>query len=150
VAGPGFVRDDFLKYLAAKKSGAAARAVSVETRRIGYGAAQEVIGLGITEKLIGAMQLAYEVRAMEELIRRISQEGAAAYGRCEVTNAVECGAVDQLLVVDTFLHDPEISDLMEQAERMNAKIIVLSREFEPGKRLEGLGGIAALLRFAVR
>jgi protein pelota len=30
---------------------------------------------------------------------------------------------------------------------MQAKIVVLSTAFEPGERLEALGGIAALLRY---
>ena len=33
------------------------------------------------------------------------------------------------------------------AERMQAKVVVLSTEFEPGERLMALGGIAALLRY---
>jgi protein pelota len=149
VAGPGFVKDDFLKFLAGKRSGIAQRALPVETRRIGYGAAQEVIGLGVTGKLIGDMQLAHEVRLMEEIIKRISQEGAVAYGRNEVIRAIEYGAVEQLLVVDALLHDYGVSRLMERAERTGAKIVVLSGEFEPGERLVGLGGVAALLRFRV-
>jgi len=147
VAGPGFIKDDFLKFLAAKKSPVAAKAIPVETRRIGYGAAQEVIGLGVTGKLIGDMQLASEVQAMDELMKRIAQEGAAAYGPVEVKKAVEYGAVEQLLVVDTLIHDPETSRLLETAERMNATVTILSSEFEPGERLSALGGIAALLRF---
>jgi protein pelota len=147
VAGPGFVKDDFLKYLASRKSDIAKRAVPVETRRIGYGAAQEVIGLGVTGKLIGDMQLAHEVRTMDELMKRIVQEGAAAYGRDDVQKAVEYGAVEQLMVVDTLLHDPDTSRLMEKAERMNATIVILSSAFEPGERLLALGGVAALLRF---
>jgi len=32
---------------------------------------------------------------------------------------------------------------------MRAKIIVLSGSFEPGERLDALGGIAALLRYRI-
>lgn len=147
VAGPGFIKEDFLKYLASKKSPVLAKAIPVETRRIGYGAAQEVIGLGVAEKLIGDMQLAHEVRTMDELMKRISQEGPAAYGREEVRKAIDYGAVEQLMVVDSLIHDPETSRLLEKAERMNAKVVILSSEFEPGERLAALGGIAALLRY---
>jgi protein pelota len=37
--------------------------------------------------------------------------------------------------------------LVEKAEQMQAKIVVLSTSFEPGERLLALGGIAALLRY---
>jgi len=39
--------------------------------------------------------------------------------------------------------------LLRDVERKRGKIVVFSTEFEPGKRLNGLGGIAALLRFEV-
>ncbi|MBO4522424.1 MAG: mRNA surveillance protein Pelota, partial [Methanomicrobium sp.] len=41
----------------------------------------------------------------------------------------------------------EIAQLLEDAEKMRADVVVLSVEFEPGKQLSALGGIAALLRY---
>jgi protein pelota len=38
---------------------------------------------------------------------------------------------------------------MDRAELQNAGIVVFSSTFEPGKQLEGLGGIAALLRYHI-
>jgi protein pelota len=52
-----------------------------------------------------------------------------------------------VLLADSLLRDRAIVPLIESAERMQAKIIVLSTEFEPGERLVALGGIAALLRY---
>jgi protein pelota len=34
-------------------------------------------------------------------------------------------------------------------EQAQGKVVVFSTEFEPGKKLDSLGGIAALLRFKV-
>jgi stalled ribosome rescue protein Dom34 len=39
---------------------------------------------------------------------------------------------------------------MVQAERTRAVVTVFSSEFDPGCQLQGLGGVAALLRFAIR
>jgi protein pelota len=39
--------------------------------------------------------------------------------------------------------------MLEDVERGRGKIVVFSTEFEPGKRLNALGGIAALLRFKI-
>jgi protein pelota len=55
--------------------------------------------------------------------------------------------VDEVLLADTLLRDPSMVPLLENSERMQAKIVVLSTEFEPGERLVALGGIAALLRY---
>lgn len=65
------------------------------------------------------------------------------------------GAADALLVSEQLLVkrrldlDPQLDALMEQARSQNAKVMVVSGHTEAGKKLEGLGGIAALLRFKV-
>jgi len=147
IAGPGFIKDDFIRYAKNKNSASAERAIVVETRRIGRGAVQDVIGTGTLEKIIGDLQLSREVKLMDDVLLRISQEGAVAYGKKQVGNAIEYGAVDEILLADSLLRDQSIVCLIESAEKMKAKIIVLSTEFEPGERLEALGGIAALLRY---
>jgi protein pelota len=147
IAGPGFIKDDFVRYAKNKNSAPAGRAIVVETRRIGRGAVQDVIGAGTLEKLIGDIQLSREVKLMDEVLLRISQNGAVAYGKKAVETAIEYGAVDEVLLADTLIRDRTIVPLIESAERMQARIVVLSTEFEPGERLDALGGIAALLRY---
>jgi protein pelota len=147
IAGPGFIKDDFLRFAKNRSCAGADRAIIVETRRIGRGAVQEVIGNGALDKLIDDLQLSREVRMMDEVLRRISQDGAVAYGRREVREAIELGAAEQVLIADTLLHDSEVTVLIEKAEAMRAAIVVLSSGFEPGERLVALGGIAALLRY---
>ncbi|MDD1701839.1 MAG: mRNA surveillance protein pelota [Methanoregula sp.] len=149
IAGPGFVKDDFVKYARNKNSAPAGRAIVIETRRIGRGAVQDVIGAGALEKLIGDLQLSREVRLMDEVLLRIAQDGAVAYGELAVVTAIGYGAVEDVLLADTMLRNPKIMQVVEDAERMQAKIVVLSTAFEPGERLDALGGIAALLRYRV-
>ena len=147
IAGPGFIKDDFVKYAKNRGSPVAEKAICVETRRIGRGAVQEVIGLGALEKLIGDLQLSHEVKFMDEILCRIAQDGAVAYGQQEVRDAIGYGAAEQVLVADTLLRDPATLALIEHAEAMRARVVVLSSSFEPGERLVALGGIAALLRY---
>ena len=147
IAGPGFVKDDFVKYAKNRNSAPVQRAVVVETRRIGRGAVQDVIGAGTLERLIGDLQLSREVRLMDEVLLRIAQEGAVAYGRAVVASAIEYAATEEVLLADTLLRDRDMMHLVEKAERMQAKVVVLSSSFEPGERLCALGGIAALLRY---
>ena len=147
IAGPGFIKEDFVRYAKNKNSVPAGRAIIVETRRIGRGAVQDVIGTGTLEKLIGDLQLSREVKLMDDVLLRISREGAVAYGKKQVEIAIEYGAVDEILLADSLLRDQSVVHLIENAEKMQAKIVVLSTAFEPGERLEALGGIAALLRY---
>jgi protein pelota len=84
---------------------------------------------------------------MDEVLLRISQDGAVAYGRAEVRAAIGFGAAEQVLIADTLLRDQEIIAMIENAESMRASVVVLSSSFEPGERLVALGGVAALLRY---
>ena len=147
IAGPGFVKDDFVKYAKSRSCAGIDRAVVVETRRIGRGAVMELVGKGALAKLMDDLQLSREVKLMDEVLLRISQEGAVAYGVKEVREAVGFGAAEQLLLADTLLRDTGVMHLIEDAEAMRATVVVLSSAFEPGERLVALGGIAALLRY---
>jgi protein pelota len=147
IAGPGFIKDDFIKFAKTRSCPVINGSVVVETRRIGRGAVQELIGKGALETLMNDLQLSREVRVMDEVLLRISRDGAVAYGYQEVQDAVDSGAVDQVLVADTLLHDNKMLQLIQKAEAMRATMIVLSSGFEPGERLIALGGIAALLRY---
>lgn len=150
IAGPGFIKDDFARFLRSKLPDVAERMLVAETRRIGAGAVQEVIGQGILERIHEDVQLGSEVRAMEELLTRISKDLPAAYGRGEVQKAIEYGAAEEVLVSDSLLRDEGIVHLLDRAELQNARIVVLSTVFEPGKQLEALGGVAALLRYRIQ
>ncbi|KAF1073345.1 mRNA surveillance protein pelota [Methanogenium sp. MK-MG] len=149
IAGPGFVKEDFLTYLRRTDLDMAGRMLTAETRRTGRGAVQEVIGQGILERITQDLQLGREVTLMEELLKRMAGSGPAAYGVDEVATAVHYGAVSDILVVDTKMSEETINRLLETADTMRATITVFSSEFEPGKQLEAIGGIAAILRFPI-
>ena len=147
IAGPGFIKDDFVRFAKSRSAGEIDRAVIVETRRIGRGAVQEVVGKGALEKLMGDLQLEREVKLMDEVLLRIAQDGAVAYGIREVEEAIGYGAAEQVLIADTLLRDTAVTRLIEEAEAMRASVVVLSSAFEPGERLIALGGIGAILRY---
>ncbi|HJJ28068.1 MAG TPA: mRNA surveillance protein pelota [Methanocorpusculum sp.] len=149
VAGPGFVKDDFIQYVKNTAPAVAEKMLAADTRRSGRGAVLEAIGNGVLTRLAEDVQLTREVSFMEELFMRIGQSGAAAYGRAEVQTAVDYGAVETFLVADSLIRDTDVARLIEEAETAGAKVVVLSGAFEPGERLAGLGGVAALLRFKV-
>jgi protein pelota len=149
IAGPGFIKDDFARYLRSTNPGLSAHSMVVETRRTGAGAVQDVIGLGILERIHEDIQLGNEVRLISELLKRIAQGLPAAYGKAEVEKAIDFGACERLLVSDTLLRDESVVHMMDRAELLNAVIVVFSNTFEPGKQLDGLGGIAALLRYPI-
>lgn len=149
IAGPGFIKEEFADYIRSHDMELFRRVVVVDTQRSGYGAIQQAIGDGVLERVAEDLQLSFEVKAADEIFKRIARDDPVAYGAEEVGRAISFGAVDELIVADSALRNAEISALMEEAELMNATVLVLSTEFEPGKRIEGLGGIAALLRYKI-
>ena len=62
-------------------------------------------------------------------------------------------AVETLLITDELLRTERESDsidsFLKSVEHSQGRIVVFSTEFEPGRKLDSLGGIAALLRFKV-
>ena len=87
-------------------------------------------------------------------------DGRAWYGPKEVEAAVEKGAVGRgggvLLISNALFRSQDVAvrkrwvglvDRVREAE--GGEVRVLSSEHESGKRLEGLGGIAAILTFPI-
>ncbi|HOJ96734.1 MAG TPA: mRNA surveillance protein Pelota, partial [Methanospirillum sp.] len=90
-----------------------------------------------------------EVTLLDELMRRIGKDEPVAYGMEAVKDATNCGAVQTLMVVDRLLRNPDAASLITRAEEMRSEVVIFSSRFEPGERLIGLGGIAAILRYAI-
>ena len=91
---------------------------------------------------------------VDQLLAEISKNNLAVYGWVEVQRAVNAGAVRDLLITLDFLHQKklageykELDTIMKQVDKSEGKIHLLSPEFESGKKINGLGGIAALLRY---
>lgn len=151
VAGPGFAKEDFIKFLKEKHPEMAKKAIVVDTSSTGTRGFIEVLKRGVLDRIAGELRIAEEAKYLDVLLERIAKGGGVAYGLEEVKEAVSYSAVETLLVADEFLREErekwDIDSLMREVERGGGKVVIMSTEFEPGKRLMALGGIAALLRF---
>ncbi len=63
--------------------------------------------------------------------------------------ASNAGAIEKLLVVDELVRELDVEKIMELAENMGGKVLIVSTEHDGGKQLNSLGGIAALLRYGI-
>ena len=156
IAGPGFIKSDFYALLRDKAPELQKKTIIEQTSSIGLSGFIEVLKRGAVTRLREAERLASEVRLFERLMAEISREegGKAVYGDEEVRKALQFGAIETLLVCDDELmaegegsRGRGIEEILKGVERTGGKIVVFSTEFEPGRRLKALGGIAALLRF---
>ena len=153
VAGPGFTKDDFLKYIVENEPALAEKVITEGASSCGLPGYLEVLRRGAVERASKNIRLSREARLIETLLERISKNEPVVYGLNEVKSAVEFGAVDTLMVADELLREQRekwnIDSLLQRVESTRGEVVVFSSEFEPGKRLVHMGGIVALLRFPI-
>jgi len=101
-------------------------------------------------KLFADSRVAMETQLVEKVLEAIATNRPCAYGRKEVEQAVDAGAVETLLVSDSVVRDLQVERIMHEAEDARGNVVLVSAHHEAGAKLEGLGGIAALLRFPIK
>ena len=152
VASPAFWKEDFFKVVKndeiKKKIYLASCSSSSET------AINEVLKRTEVQKLIKDDFIAKDILFMEKLLDEIAKEGLAVYGFKETKVAIDAGAVEVLLLTDKKIHDAQLKKsydlletLMKSTEDMKGKINIISSSNDAGKKLDGLGGIGAILRY---
>lgn len=150
VAGPGFTKDDFVSFLEDRYPELVEKVHTETCSGAGPGGVQEVIRRGAVERVGRESRLSEESKYVERLLEAVATEGKATYGREAVERAAELGAIETLLVTDEKLRtNEELGDLLELAKQVGGDYVVVSGEHEPGKKLEALGGIAAILKFRI-
>ena len=150
IAGPGFVKNDFYNYLKEKHKELAEISIIEATGSGGRVGISEVLKKGTVEKLTSENRVAIEMGAVNKLLEQIGRNSSKiAYGVREVKSAINLGAVDELLILDTRVADEGMGELMDMVENMKGNVMVISSEHEGGKQLESLGGMAAILRYQI-
>jgi len=153
VAGPGFTKEDFFRFLKDKDAEMALKVIMEDSSSIGTSGFLEVLKRGAVERLAKDIRIAHEARFVDKLMEEIGKERKAVYGIDAVKRAHTYGAIETLLVVDEYLRKEretwDIDTLLFEVERAGGKVVIMSGEFEPGKRVMALGGIAAILRFRI-
>jgi protein pelota len=165
LAGPGFTKQDALKYLQDAHPEVAEQITVVDTASVGDRGVHEVLARGAVEDVQEETRIAEEARLIDDLTGRIAEGAKAAYGPAEVAKAADYGAVEHLLVVDERLRtergatpedagggewEQDVDEILRTVEQQGGEVTVFSSEFQPGQQLSNLGGIAALLRYRLQ
>ena len=69
------------------------------------------------------------------------------YGPNEVRGAVRAGAAETLLVSDDVVREGPVVELLDEADNIGTRVLIVSTSHEAGERLSRLGGLAALCRY---
>ncbi|MBD3313426.1 mRNA surveillance protein pelota [Candidatus Woesearchaeota archaeon] len=155
VASPSFWKEELVKNLAdesLKKKIVFATCSSCDEKAI-----DEVLKRPEVDMVLKKDRVAKEMKLVEELLVEIAKDGLCAYGLKEVEEAVNAGAVNTLLLTDRFMQDKRekgeydsIESLMKLVEQNKGEVHIISSEHDGGKKLDGLGGIGAVLRYKIK
>lgn len=114
----------------------------------------EVIQRPELQATLKESRLRQEKVLVEELMAEIKKNHLGIYGWEEVQKAANAGVANKILLTDTFIQQrklqktfAEVNEVMKRVDHLKGEIHILSAEQEPGKKINGLGGIAAILRY---
>ena len=157
VLGLGFIKNGFVKYVQDMASDLAKAIADVKSvNSPGVTGINEAMRSGVLTKTLKHVRMAEETQLVEEVLARLGKGTRdVAYGMDDVEKATQYGAVEKLLITDATLRESEdekrtkLDAIMREVEAKTGRVTVVSTEHEAGTKLEGLSGIAALLRFQI-
>ena len=147
VLGPGFTKEEFMRYSREKRPETVEGAAVLGTGQAGMAGIYEAMKEGAISAAAHSTRVEEETRAVEALLEAIGKDGPATYGAGHVRKAADAGAVELLLVFDGILRDPGVDGLMETVQKGGGRCLVVSGAHDGGKKLEALGGLGAMLRY---
>ncbi len=147
LAGPGFERENILKYIKEKNPDLVKRIFLEHSNSTGRAGIQEVIKTS-ANRILKDTRIARETELVEKLLQEINKDGPAVYGKKETMKAVEYGAIETLLVSEENI--PDFEETMDKVEKQGGNIRIISSDHESGEKFLNLGGIAGFLRFKIR
>ena len=152
IASPAFYKEDLFKKINIPEL--KEKIVLSTCSAISEAALDEVIKQPELKDILKDSRSRQEKELMDELLSAINKGDLAAYGWKEVQQVIAAGAVSKLLLTDEFIQKKReegefepLDQQMKKVDNLQGKIHLLSAKNESGKKLNGLGGVAALLRY---
>ena len=152
LASPSFWKEDLMKELNDEEL--KQKIVPASCSSATKNGIDEVIKRPEVREALKQERTAKEMNKIEELFTEIAKNNLAAYGINETENAAAMGAVKELLITDSLIQKSRmensykrIESVMKAVDRSKGEVEIISSEHEGGKKLDGLGGIGAILRF---
>lgn len=168
LASPGFVASSFQKHIqnvANSTTPALKRllpSIIVVHSASGYlHSLTEVLQSPAVKSILADTKYARETKLMDDFLEQLRKEtNKATYGPREVEAAVEQGAVGRgggvLIMSNRLFRSVDVAErkrwvgLVDRVRDVEGgEVRVLSEDHESGRRLDGLGGVAALLTFPI-
>ena len=152
LASPSFWKEDLMKNIKDKE---VKNKITLATCSCsGKEAINEVLKRPEVKNVLSQQRIAKELKLVESLLEEISKNNLAVYGLKETEKAVNAGAVEKLLVTDGLIQKTrlnktyeKIDQMMKNIENMKGSVNIIGSDHDGGKKLDGLGGVGAILRY---
>ncbi|KAF4655849.1 hypothetical protein FOL47_009258 [Perkinsus chesapeaki] len=162
IAGPGFVRDDFIKYTreeATKKgdsvmlNAAKSKFVSCHCSTAYKQGLNELMSDDTVKSQVADTKAMSNVAALDRFYTMLKNDpDRAVYGPGPVTKAADMGAIEDLLITDGLFRSSSVGvrkryvALVEEV-KATSNVFIFSTQHVSGEQLQNLAGIAATLKF---
>jgi protein pelota len=147
VIGPGFAREHLMKTGREKEPTLFQNSITHATSNAGMNGIHEALKVGIVEQITKENRVSKETQAIEKIFEEIKKDGCVTYGLNEVNDALSRGAAETLLISDVLVRSQNGEHLLDLARKTQCSFMIINTMHEAGKKFEGIGGVAALLRF---
>jgi len=152
IGSPAFFKEDLMKVM--KNDALRKKVILATCSSVGKNGIDEVLKREETKEALRMERSSQEMKYVEELLSEISKDGKYAYGMKEVEEAAQSGSVLRLLVTDKLIFElrekegfEALDAVMKLVDQTKGDIHIISSEHEGGRRLDGLGGVGAVLRY---
>lgn len=154
IASPAFWKDELYKELKKKDIETAKKVTLATCNSFGKNAINEILKRDEVKQVLKHDRIVRETNLVEELLLEIKKGEQAVYGLKQTKEAAEAGAIKTLLITNKLLQQMRLEEkykdleyVMKLVEKSKGTIIIISDEHEGGKKLQGITGIGAILRY---
>ncbi|MDA3854799.1 MAG: hypothetical protein PF569_00970 [Candidatus Woesearchaeota archaeon] len=150
-AGPSLFKDKLQKYI---KDKLGIESLSISFPDVNSNSVQKAIKKINESGVLGDSQLSHENEYISKLLENINKDAKFSYGYDNVLESVSTGSCDVFMITTKLIDKKkeensyiELNDIMRSVEQINGELVIINSKNEPGKILDGLGGIGAILRY---
>jgi len=101
-----------------------------------------------SEDILQETEVAEEKKILQKFFETLAKNtNMITYGLDETKNALNIGAVDDLILIDDCINDDDLDEMSTLAESSKAKLHLITDNTPEGTQFKGIGGIGAVLRY---
>lgn len=150
-SGPGHFKDKLIKYVQDKIN---IKILNYSFTDVNTSSVSRVIKGVNNSGILQDSSLTHENEFISKLLENINRGNKFCYGLKNTMQAIDLGSVEVLLISTKLINESrengsynELNEMMKLVEQLNGDLIIVNSKNESGKVLDGLGSIAAILRY---